>query len=405
MEALSNIDTKWWAIIIPAAVALLVAAIATVRWLIDFIWKVRKESKVSRDEETNKELRALLDKALDKIPSALDPKNPPPVPQQFEDLEEKVNQHIKEGGYLNADDLLRIGNVEFSRSKYNRAMHYYRVALDQANQRYNKEMVENSFGNISLIFSAMDEMAVTITHELRNPLSGIASFASLLERELDSSDPKRRLTAKIIRELDRVNEVVTTLLNYTHFEELNKVPVDYESFLKKTIDQFQQQAIERKSKVTIELCPADGPFHQPIILAIDRLLYRQVLLNVLSNSLEALAGKGKIVIRFQRLPRQRAVAECAERLLLGHDETVVETTISDTGPGISPEHLDRILAPFFSTKREGSGMGMAVAWKIMKAHGGDIVAENSPEGGAVFRLVLPTKMGAANEESLAGHNL
>lgn len=248
--------------------------------------------------------------------------------------------------------------------------------------------------------AALGEMAAAIAHEVRNPLSGIAGFASLLARELDSSDPKRKLTEKIIRGVDTLNETVTTLLNYTRFDEINKTEVSYDGFLKMTIEQFQQDINQKAPEVQILLHPPFGPSNGPITLSFDRLLFRQALINILSNAVEAMSGQGKIKIRFRRLPRQKAVAQYAQRMLLDLDETIVETTISDTGPGISPEHLEHVFAPFFTTKKEGSGLGLAVAWKIMKAHGGDIVAENSSKGGAVFHLLMPTKVDRVNRERL-----
>jgi C4-dicarboxylate-specific signal transduction histidine kinase len=79
-------------------------------------------------------------------------------------------------------------------------------------------------------------------------------------------------------------------------------------------------------------------------------------------------------------------------LLIGLDETVVEITVSDNGPGIPVDNLPRVFAPFFTTKQDGNGLGLAVCWKIAKAHGGDIVAENSREGGAAMTLLIPTKI-------------
>ncbi|MFQ6008978.1 MAG: ATP-binding protein [Candidatus Zixiibacteriota bacterium] len=248
--------------------------------------------------------------------------------------------------------------------------------------------------------AALGEMAATIAHEVRNPLSSIAGFASLLERELDPADPKRKLTGKIIRGVDGLNETVMTLLNYTRFDELNKTEIDLEKFLQGSVDQFRQQLDEKSSQVHIELCPVEKPAERPISLIIDRLLIRQALFNILTNAVEAVKGKGRIRISFHRLPRQKAVALYAERILLGLDETIVETSVTDDGPGLSPEYIDRIFAPFFTTKKEGSGLGLAVAWKIVKAHGGDIVAENTGQGGAVFRLLLPAKIEAANEGEL-----
>jgi len=181
-------------------------------------------------------------------------------------------------------------------------------------------------------------------------------------------------------------------LNYTRLEEVNRTEVVYDNFLKAAIAQFRQEFSDKVVHAQIRLSSSQGSSEQPIRLNLDRLLIRRVLFNILLNSIDACTGKGKIEIRFRRLPRQSVVDRYGERILLGLDETIVETLVSDTGPGISAENLEHIFAPFFTTKKEGSGLGLAVAWKIMKAHGGDIVAENGPEGGAVFRLLLPAKI-------------
>ncbi len=247
--------------------------------------------------------------------------------------------------------------------------------------------------------AALGEMAATVAHEVRNPLSGIVGFASLLEKELDPADPKRKLASNIIRGVNSLNETVTTLLNYTRLEEVNRTEVIYDDFLRTTIEQFRQEFLEKSQLAEIWLHVPDRPSESPIRLTLDRLLMRQVLFNILSNAVDSFSGEGEIEVRFRCLPRQRAVALYAERILLGLDETVVETSISDNGSGISPENIDHVFSPFFTTKKEGNGLGLAVAWKIMKAHGGDIVAENGSEGGAVFRLLMPAKTDGVIRES------
>jgi len=240
--------------------------------------------------------------------------------------------------------------------------------------------------------AALGEVAATIAHEVRNPLSGIIGFASLLEKEFDQNDPKKKLASKIIRGVNSLNETVTTLLNYTRLEEINRVEVNYDDFLRIAIEQFQQEFSDKVACVRILLLPEGKPLERPIRLVLDRLLMRQALFNILMNSIESFSGEGKIEVRYQRLPRQKAVALYSERILLGLDETIVETSIADNGPGINPEHLNQIFTPFFTTKKEGSGLGLAIAWKIIKAHGGDIIVENGSEGGVVFRLLVPSKI-------------
>ncbi len=238
--------------------------------------------------------------------------------------------------------------------------------------------------------AALGEMAATVAHEVRNPLAGIGGFAGLLERDLDDSDPRKDLVKKIIRGVTSLNETVETLLNYTRFEEVNRTEADYESFLKTTMEQFKNDNQSKLATVTIEYAPGEPQAREPVTVCIDRMLLRQVLFNILCNSVEACRGEGNITVSMQKLPRQAALSRYADRLMLAINETVVETAITDNGCGIAQEHLDRLFAPFFTTKVEGNGLGLAVAWKIMKAHGGEIYVENNKDvKGATFYLLMP----------------
>ena len=121
-------------------------------------------------------------------------------------------------------------------------------------------------------------------------------------------------------------------------------------------------------------------------------MFRQILFNLFGNAVEAFHGEGSISVSYCKLPRQVAVERHADRLLLGIDETVIEIVVADSGPGIPRENMKNIFAPFFTTRRRGNGLGLAVAMKVMKAHGGEIVADNVPEGGSVFKLLIPVRM-------------
>ncbi len=92
------------------------------------------------------------------------------------------------------------------------------------------------------------------------------------------------------------------------------------------------------------------------------------------------------------MARQTAVQKYSKRLMLGVDETVLEIIISDDGSGISMENLDKVFAPFFTTKQDGNGLGLAISWKIVKAHSGEIFAESSSKKGTAFTILLPVKI-------------
>lgn len=240
--------------------------------------------------------------------------------------------------------------------------------------------------------AALGEMAATIAHEVRNPLAGIGGFAALLERDLVEDNPQREIARKIVRGVETINETITTLLNYSRFEELKPIETNVEEFLLSVIEQYRRENPDRVEKTSIVLHKPQACRDQIISLRLDAMLARQVFFNIFSNAIEACAGKGQIDLRFDKLPRQSAVSRYTDRVLLGPDETVVEMTITDTGPGIAPEDIDRIFAPFFTTKGGGNGLGLAVAWKIIKRHGGEIFARNSDDGGAVFHILMPTRI-------------
>ncbi|MFZ5980702.1 MAG: two-component system sensor histidine kinase NtrB [Candidatus Zixiibacteriota bacterium] len=240
--------------------------------------------------------------------------------------------------------------------------------------------------------AALGEMAATIAHEVRNPLAAIGGFASLLKRDIDEDDPRQKMISKIIYGVESLNNTVTSLLNYTRYEELNKEVVDYDSFLRQTVEQFKfDNPMFAKNNKFVFYTPMNS-VAEPVKLELDPMLYRQMLYNMFSNAIEACRRSGVIKIAYKKMPRQRAVEKYSDRVLLGLDETIVETSIADNGPGISKEVLSRIFTPFFTTKEEGNGLGLAMSWKVIKAHGGEIIAGNNEKKGARFLVLMPVKI-------------
>ncbi|PWB68634.1 hypothetical protein C3F09_11205 [candidate division GN15 bacterium] len=245
--------------------------------------------------------------------------------------------------------------------------------------------------------AALGEMAATIAHEVRNPLSGIGGFASLLKRDMAEDDPRQRLVDKITRGVESLNKTVTTLLNYTRFDEVNKEDVDFGEFLNRIAEQYGHDHADIVDGSTIEIAAA-GPRPRPVRVRVDPMLLRQLFYNLYTNAIEAASRAVIIQVTYAQLPRQTAVQKYGDRVLLGVDETVIETVVSDNGPGITPEHLERVFSPFFTTKQDGNGLGLAVSWKVAKAHGGDILAANTADGGAKFTLLIPAKIDPVDRE-------
>jgi len=240
--------------------------------------------------------------------------------------------------------------------------------------------------------AALGEMAATIAHEVRNPLAAIGGFAALLKRDMAADDDRRKLVNKICNGVDSLNHTVTALLNYTRIEEVKREEVIFDGFLRRTLDQYRYENSEHLEGMTFELSPTYGPGASPIPLMLDSMLMRQLFFNLFTNAVEACGGSGKVTIKYHVMPRQQATRLYGERIMIGLDETVVATTVEDSGQGIPDDVREKLFAPFFTTKQGGTGLGLAVVWKVAKAHGGEVIAEQSQAGGARFVFLLPVKI-------------
>ncbi|MDH3892608.1 MAG: ATP-binding protein [candidate division Zixibacteria bacterium] len=242
--------------------------------------------------------------------------------------------------------------------------------------------------------AALGEMAATVAHEVRNPLSAIAGFAGLLSREFDENDPRKATAGKITQGVERLNQTVETLLNYSRFQEISRHEVVHHDFVLSTIEQYRRENQNRLPNLQVRVEEFEPTEAAHTITNLDTVLYRQVLINILDNAVQALngSGEGEIRVRSRLWTSEEAARVSSQHVVLDVDETILETIISDNGPGIDPEHVDKVLAPFFSTRPDGNGLGLAMAWKIMKTHAGDILVQSSSVGGAAFHLLLPTRI-------------
>lgn len=225
--------------------------------------------------------------------------------------------------------------------------------------------------------AALGEMAATVAHEVRNPLGGIGGFASLLKRELEGDEEKLRLVNKIITGVETLNQTVVALLDYTRRDELSLREISLHRLIEDSVE------YDKASNNTISNVEFNVELdNRNLTLYCDPHMMRQVFLNLLRNSREAMPEGGKITIK-GGLKKVESDTE--------QSTAPIWIEVADEGEGIPDDVRQKIFRPFFSTKTgaNGSGLGLASVWKTIQAHGGDINVTSEQGQGATFRIELP----------------
>lgn len=225
--------------------------------------------------------------------------------------------------------------------------------------------------------TALGEMAATVAHEIRNPLGGIGGFAGLLERDLDVDDPRRRLVKKIVEGVESLNRMVTNLLNYTRPLQLNLRPVDFLEVVEDCLGFFEIDAGNRLANIELR---REFP-GRSLPCRTDPEQIQQIVLNLLHNAVQAMPSGGQIRVG---VSEARSDAE-----VTGLSGPCITLTVADSGVGMTDEVKEKLFMPFFTTKEDGNGLGLATAKKVIEAHGGDILVESTPRQGSAFTLYIP----------------
>ncbi|MBN1916320.1 MAG: PAS domain-containing protein [Verrucomicrobia bacterium] len=216
---------------------------------------------------------------------------------------------------------------------------------------------------------AVGEMAAGIAHEIRNPLASIAGSIELLADSAELDETGERLLHIISSESDRLNHIIEQFLSYAREREPLLAPHNMRTIVEEIVTLFSNDA--RAAHITrIELhAPSE-----PLFVMADVEQLRQVVFNLLRNATEAMPQGGRIDITIETD---------------GPDADELCVRVRDTGCGIPAEVLDQVFEPFYSTKRRGTGIGLALAEKIVRAHHGTISVESEPGRGTEFIIVLP----------------
>jgi PAS domain S-box-containing protein len=222
--------------------------------------------------------------------------------------------------------------------------------------------------------STMGELAASVAHELNQPLGAILANAEAAEMFLRQDPPAledlHAILADIRKDDERAGEVIRRMRSLLRKRELERQPLEINFLVEDVLQLVSGDAALRGVALSAKLFPVLPK------VAGDRVHLQQVLLNLILNGMDAMAGQ----------PQERR--RISVRTRLGADGWV-EMAVIDSGHGIEPDKLPRLFEPFYTTKPHGMGMGLSIARTIIEAHGGRIWAENNAAGGAVFRIALP----------------
>ncbi|HKA61254.1 MAG TPA: ATP-binding protein, partial [Methylomirabilota bacterium] len=219
---------------------------------------------------------------------------------------------------------------------------------------------------------AVGELAGSIGHELNQPLTAIVSNAQAAQRLLDRGNPDlaelHEILDDIAKDGKRGGDVIRGLRGLLKRSEAQPVAVDMRGVVGEVVTLLRSDAIAKSIAVRVEVSPV-----VPMVTG-DRVQLQQVVLNLFMNAYDAMAG---------------APSPHELHVLMRPCPVGLELLVSDTGPVLSEESLERMFEPFFTTKAEGLGMGLSISRTIVRAHGGEIRATRNPEGGITMCVTLP----------------
>jgi two-component system, NtrC family, sensor histidine kinase HydH len=232
--------------------------------------------------------------------------------------------------------------------------------------------------------AAVGQLAAGLAHELRNPLMSMKFLVQSAVDRPERAGLDGRDLEVIDEEMERLEHLVQTFLDFARPPQLQRREVDLNSVIQQTV-QFVAPRAERQA-TALEYEPSE----QPIAIEADVAQVRQVLLNLLLNSLDAVRDGGRVQVEASHNGRAGATGN-GQPSSDGDHAGWVSIRVSDTGCGLPKGSGERIYEPFFSTKETGIGLGLPISKRIIEDHGGEILAADCKEGGAVFTILLPAR--------------
>ncbi len=211
-------------------------------------------------------------------------------------------------------------------------------------------------------WATIGELSAWIAHELRNPIASLRGSIEMLREGRIDNEHNRRLMDIALREMDRLNNIITDFLIYARPRPLNSREVDVHSILKETLTLLRNSAGE-SVKITHD-------FNGDLRIKGDEEQLRQVFWNLGINAIDAMTDGDELMVSTRS------------------DGSETEVIFKDSGIGIPKGDIGKIFLPFFTTKEKGTGLGLAIAYRIVEEHGGRISVKSMPGAGTTFKVFL-----------------
>jgi two-component system sensor histidine kinase HydH len=216
--------------------------------------------------------------------------------------------------------------------------------------------------------AAIGNLAAGVAHEVRNPLSSIKGYATYFASLFEEGSERKKAAEVMTAEVERLNRVISELLEIARPSDIKPRATDIPFLLSSSLRLVQQEAEAAGVRIMTEIAEGIAPF----VLDPDRIT--QALLNLYINAIQAMPDGGQLTIS-------------ARETVAG-----LELAVSDRGRGIPGDEADKIFDPYFTTKKTGTGLGLAVVQKVVEAHGGTIRVNSKPDRGTCFTITLPRTM-------------
>ena len=224
--------------------------------------------------------------------------------------------------------------------------------------------------------ATLGELAAGAAHEIRNPLTSIRSTIQYLKNKI-TDDEDKDIINDLLEEVDRINEIIQDMLSFAKKEDINKREINLKLLINQILSLVNN--VVRKKNIIIKI---DYDTNDEIIFA-DQGQLKQVLLNIVMNAIQSIdKPDGTISI---------SVKSIQDKPYHNKNYFTYLIEITDTGKGISSKNIDKIFDPFYTTKSEGTGLGLTITYNIINKHSGDIEIDSKKEIGTTVRIKLPNK--------------